>query len=1095
MRTTLKSLALALFIIPTSLSAQFYWKLGGNNNLPPSAVNATNNVLGTNINLPIKIATNGTQRMHINQNTGLTNGFIGMGNGFNNPQSHLHINNPLNEETWLQITNVDVGETTTDGLKLGILDETPGQPSYGYLRWQENTPFIIQTQRTGSAGVINSERIRITTNQGNPDPFNPEGDNTRIGISNRGEEHITLIRSLLHLGYNTGFLINNINATDGWRSWMDVGTFTNNGRENMYVGLKQEAPEIIGLVPQPAARFDAIINWGDNEPVPSDGRYNNLRFIYTTPVTTSNNQPHTAWNGLETMRIEPTVASTLTAPNFGMVGIGDFSPEGPNTNGADVVNAKLDIDGDLRVRTVTQDNDLTQVLVIDPTDHNRVHWRDATNLTPNVTSDNGIFVNTSGVVQLGVPCLDVNGNINTAGILATQFTEDRVIANRDFNFWIGSLDTETGGVGFGGQPASTAFCNTGNTVEISANMKSTKYGNANASGLRLTQLTSASPTLANGTNGVNNTRALTVDQDGDVVLVDLSSLDTDTDQQTLSISGNTLSISNGNSVTLPVGTGGSVTANNGLKIFPVNSGNVQLGQANTGGTALTGGELLNDREIPLNGHSLFFSTNGRIGIGTLSNSKLTIRNDATTPWTNIAMLNNSSGLNRMKIADNGQTVFDVESNGTQSILFNSTVSGAGWNTNGNFVTTATSGAADAGGIVGVGATINGNTIAPHYAFSSTPHNYLGNNYGYYTLIRDNGGYMEGSNYGVLAWVSDGENNYGASFNARSGRTANYGVDIVAGTYGSDPDQDNAINYGVRASATGGTTSYGGRFSASGASGNNYGVYSGASGLVGATNWAGYFNGNVFISGSYGPSDIMLKDNVINFDNATELINQLQPKTFEYKHANFPTMNLSQGLQYGLIAQDVEAILPDLITEVTQPAELDSLGNVVTPEINFKGLEYQQLIPILIAGFKEQQSELDTKDSLIDNLQSEINYIKECLLNARICEEGNRTINQNPTTETNQKSIELINTNSIILDQNLPNPFAEHTIINYNIPDDVMEAKLMFYDFNGRIIKELVIEERGESKLTVYGTNLKTGVYTYSLIADGELIATKKMVKK
>jgi hypothetical protein len=59
----------------------------------------------------------------------------------------------------------------------------------------------------------------------------------------------------------------------------------------------------------------------------------------------------------------------------------------------------------------------------------------------------------------------------------------------------------------------------------------------------------------------------------------------------------------------------------------------------------------------------------------------------------------------------------------------------------------------------------------------------------------------------------------------------------------------------------------------------------------------------------------------------------------------------------------------------------------------------------------------------------------------------------------------------------------------------MEAKLMFYDFNGRIIKELVIEERGESKLTVYGTNLKTGVYTYSLIADGELIATKKMMKK
>jgi hypothetical protein len=30
--------------------------------------------------------------------------------------------------------------------------------------------------------------------------------------------------------------------------------------------------------------------------------------------------------------------------------------------------------------------------------------------------------------------------------------------------------------------------------------------------------------------------------------------------------------------------------------------------------------------------------------------------------------------------------------------------------------------------------------------------------------------------------------------------------------------------------------------------------------------------------------------------------------------------------------------------------------------------------------------------------------------------------------------------------------------------------------------------------TVYGENLKNGIYTYSLIADGELISTKRMIK-
>ena len=59
----------------------------------------------------------------------------------------------------------------------------------------------------------------------------------------------------------------------------------------------------------------------------------------------------------------------------------------------------------------------------------------------------------------------------------------------------------------------------------------------------------------------------------------------------------------------------------------------------------------------------------------------------------------------------------------------------------------------------------------------------------------------------------------------------------------------------------------------------------------------------------------------------------------------------------------------------------------------------------------------------------------------------------------------------------------------------MNAQLLFYDMNGRIIKQVEINERGNGKLTVYGENLQKGIYTYSLIADGKLIATKKMVKQ
>jgi hypothetical protein len=52
---------------------------------------------------------------------------------------------------------------------------------------------------------------------------------------------------------------------------------------------------------------------------------------------------------------------------------------------------------------------------------------------------------------------------------------------------------------------------------------------------------------------------------------------------------------------------------------------------------------------------------------------------------------------------------------------------------------------------------------------------------------------------------------------------------------------------------------------------------------------------------------------------------------------------------------------------------------------------------------------------------------------------------------------------------------------------------MFYDNNGRVLKTVVINERGRGSMQVYASNLSSGIYTYSLVADGKLIDTKKMV--
>lgn len=96
-------------------------------------------------------------------------------------------------------------------------------------------------------------------------------------------------------------------------------------------------------------------------------------------------------------------------------------------------------------------------------------------------------------------------------------------------------------------------------------------------------------------------------------------------------------------------------------------------------------------------------------------------------------------------------------------------------------------------------------------------------------------------------------------------------------------------------------------------------------------------------------------------------------------------------------------------------------------------------------------------------------------------------------DENSLNVELSSANSIILNQNDPNPFAEQTRIRYNIPDEINKAEIIFFDNNGKVLKTVIVNERGNGSIQVYASNLSSGIYTYSLIADGKLIDSKKMV--
>lgn len=252
-------------------------------------------------------------------------------------------------------------------------------------------------------------------------------------------------------------------------------------------------------------------------------------------------------------------------------------------------------------------------------------------------------------------------------------------------------------------------------------------------------------------------------------------------------------------------------------------------------------------------------------------------------------------------------------------------------------------------------------------------------------------------------------------------------------------------------------------------GTDIGVFGGLfGGNPGATDRAGWFNGDLEYNGNLiAGSDRKLKKGIEPLINAMSVLSQLQPKTYEFKDfsdagANFPT-----GQQFGLIAQEVEEVLPELVHQSYLPPQYDTEGNKITEGLEYMSLDYISLIPILVQGIQEQQTNIDA-------LTAEVERLREAV------------------GEPQQIEMELNSAPTIQLNQNDPNPFREQTNIRYSIPQSITNAELVIFDQQGNTVQRKNLPA-GSGMVTVVASDLSTGVYWYRIEANGEILATKKMV--
>lgn len=80
-------------------------------------------------------------------------------------------------------------------------------------------------------------------------------------------------------------------------------------------------------------------------------------------------------------------------------------------------------------------------------------------------------------------------------------------------------------------------------------------------------------------------------------------------------------------------------------------------------------------------------------------------------------------------------------------------------------------------------------------------------------------------------------------------------------------------------------------------------------------------------------------------------------------------------------------------------------------------------------------------------------------------------------------------------QNFPNPFTHTTTIRYRIPTGANSAKIVFTNTLGQTVKNVQIGTQTSGQITIKSADFKTGsgVYTYSLILDGQIVSSKRMV--
>jgi hypothetical protein len=114
-------------------------------------------------------------------------------------------------------------------------------------------------------------------------------------------------------------------------------------------------------------------------------------------------------------------------------------------------------------------------------------------------------------------------------------------------------------------------------------------------------------------------------------------------------------------------------------------------------------------------------------------------------------------------------------------------------------------------------------------------------------------------------------------------------------------------------------------------------------------------GNILASGTITPSDARLKTDVAPLSETLEKLHQFRGVSFVWNEASTAWGHVAGQRDIGVIAQEVEAVFPELVT--------------ITGQDGYKAVDYSRLSAVLIEAVKALQAEKDAQQQQIGSLEA------------------------------------------------------------------------------------------------------------------------------